>query len=214
MMLMILVLWILRKSLNHLSWCHLGVQLGVFWSFGSNSEFFRWQRSIKDAKCAVLHCFFPSSITSLFLTFVSCHAGISSSFSLSFCPAAFASSIYIAWGIGINLCTKLWWINELIPSPAMWSSWSLCRVPPKSFLTDSSASTMHAYFVLRVPEELQVSRHLLLLISQGMDAGIGTSNFLHAFLMVSLNSSRALHLSDQRNKYLSIFEHYRALVFR
>ena len=77
------------------------------------------------------------------------------------------------------------------PFPAMWSSWSLCRVPPKSFLVDSSASTMHAYFDLRVSDSPQVcpanarratgllySRPLVL---QGIAAGIGTSNFLRAF---------------------------------
>ena len=63
----------------------------------------------------------------------------------------------------------------------MWSSWSLCRVPSKRFLADSSASTMHAYFVLRVPEGLQVSPCLLLLILQGTTAGIVTSNFFSAF---------------------------------
>ena len=43
----------------------------------------------------------------LFLTFVSCHAGIYSSFSHSLPTAAFASGICIALGIGINLCTRL-----------------------------------------------------------------------------------------------------------
>ena len=45
-------------------------------------------------------------------------------------------------------------------------------VPFKRFLVYSSASTMHAYFVLRVPEELQVSPCLLLLILHDMAAGI------------------------------------------
>ena len=56
---------------------------------------------------------------------------------------------------------------------------------PKRFLVDSSASPMNAHFVLRVPEELQVSPCSLLLILQGI-ASIGTSNFFprvfHGFL--------------------------------
>ena len=49
-----------------------------------------------------------SSITSfLLLTFVRFHAENFSNFSHSLSTAAFASGIFIAWGIGINLCTKL-----------------------------------------------------------------------------------------------------------
>ena len=39
----------------------------------------------------------------------------------------FASRIFIAWGIGINLCTKLLCVIELIPLPTMWSSWLFGR---------------------------------------------------------------------------------------
>ena len=49
-----------------------------------------------------------SSITSdLFLTFVVSHAGVFSSFSHSLSTAAFVAGIFIAWGMGINLCTRL-----------------------------------------------------------------------------------------------------------
>ena len=41
---------------------------------------------------------------------------------------------------------------------------------------------MHAYFVLRISEVLQVSLYFLPLIWKGIAAGIGTSNFLRAFL--------------------------------
>ena len=56
--------------------------------------------------------FYPHSLLQrsrhfLFLTFVSWHAGILSSFSFSFSAAAFASGIFIAWCIGINLRTEL-----------------------------------------------------------------------------------------------------------
>ena len=66
-----------------------------FWHWDSSSEFLRWQRSINDAKWTFLHLFLASSITSFFfLTFVRCHAGIFSSFSISFSTAVFASGIF------------------------------------------------------------------------------------------------------------------------
>ena len=77
-----------------------------FW-FVSNSAFFKWQ-SINEATWTFAHFVLASSITSdLLLTLVRSHAGIVSSFSHSFSTAAFAAGIFIAWGIGINLCTKL-----------------------------------------------------------------------------------------------------------
>ena len=73
--------------------------------------------SINDAKWTVWPVFLASAITSFFLTFVSCHAGIFSIFPHSFSTAAFASGIFMAWGTGINLCTRLQWLNELMPLP-------------------------------------------------------------------------------------------------
>ena len=93
-----------------LSQCHLGVQLDLlyFWNCDSKSEFLRGQTSINDAKCTVLQSFLASAITSFwFQTFVSCHSGIFSSSSHSLSTAVFASGIFIAWGTGINLRTKL-----------------------------------------------------------------------------------------------------------
>ena len=69
----------------------------------------------------------------LLLIFSNCHAGNVSSFFHSLSTAAFASGIFIAWCIGMNLCTK-WWCNfEFSPFPAMCSSWIL-------FVTDSILS--------------------------------------------------------------------------
>ena len=53
----------------------------------------------------------------------------------------------------------------------------------------SSASTAQAYFVLRFPIPRWASPLLFICIFQGIAAGIGTSNFLRAALIVSLNSS-------------------------
>ena len=80
----------------------------AFWCFASNSAFFWWHMSINDAKWTVAPDVFASSITCfLFLTFVSCNAGIFSSFSHSLSTAAFAAGIFIARGIGMNLWTRL-----------------------------------------------------------------------------------------------------------
>ena len=54
--------------------------------------------------------FFMTSF--LLFTLVICHADNFSSFSHSLFTAAFASRIVIAWSIGMNLCSKLWWLNE------------------------------------------------------------------------------------------------------
>ena len=163
-----------------------------FWYWGSSSEFLRWQRSINDGKWTFLHLFFASSITSyLFLTFVSCHAKIFSSFSHYFSTAAFASGFFLMLEASEWICAQD--CNDLlikfIHFAMMWSWWSLCPAPSSLGLVLSSASTIQAYFVLRVPILWWVSPLLFIGILQGIAAGIGTSNFLRAAFIVSLNSS-------------------------
>ena len=70
----------------------------------------------------------------------------------------------------------------------MWSSRFLWRDPSKRCLVNSSASTMHAYFVLHFFSTLLVSLYLSRWVLQGIAAGIGTSNLLRAFFMSCLNS--------------------------
>ena len=80
-----------------------------FWCFASKSAFFEWQKSISEAKWTFMPLVLASSITSfLLLTFVRSHP-------LS--TAAFAAGIFMAWGIGINLWTKLKCCSELIVFP-------------------------------------------------------------------------------------------------
>ena len=78
------------------------------WYWGTNSEFFRWQRSINDAKWTFLpYSLLPSSINSfLFMTFDSCHAWIFSNFPMLFSLHPQHLIFFNAWGIGRNLCTK------------------------------------------------------------------------------------------------------------
>ena len=78
---------------------------------------------------------------------------------------------------------------ETIPFAVMWSWWGLCPVFCGLGLVLSSASTTQAYFVLRFPILRWVSPLLFIGILQGIAAVIGTSNFLRAAFIVSLNSS-------------------------
>ena len=69
---------------------------------------FRWHMSINDAKWTVAPDVLASSIISfLLLTFVRFHAEIFSNFSHSLSTGDIAAGIFIAWSIGLNLCTKL-----------------------------------------------------------------------------------------------------------
>ena len=140
-----------HKIQNHLSQCHLGERLVPCFSgyIGSHWAFLRWQMSIKVAKWTVLLSLCASRITSFCLpTLSNCQAGlVFLSFFHASSTAAFASWIFIAWGIGTNLCAKLQWLIELYPLSDLWSSWSFGRVGSKRFLVDSWASTMHACFV-------------------------------------------------------------------
>ena len=155
-----------------------------YWHWGSSSE---WQRSIKVVKRTFLSLLLTSSITSfLFLTFVSYHVRIFSSFS----PLLSLRLEFIhAGGFAMNLWTRLWWAIEFVPFSVIWSWWGLCPAPSSLVLVLSSASTTEVYPVLRFPILRWVSRLLFNGISQGNSADIGTSNFLRATFIVSLNSS-------------------------
>ena len=71
----------------------------------------------------------------------------------------------------------------------MWSWWGLCPTPSGLGLVLSSASTTQAYFVLRFSILRWVRPLLFTSILQRIAAGIGTSNFLRAAFIVTLNSS-------------------------
>ena len=71
----------------------------------------------------------------------------------------------------------------------MWSSWYLWGTPSNRILTDSSASTIQANVVSRFPTLRQVSPRHFAGVLQSIAAGIGTSHFLRAAFIVSLNSS-------------------------
>ena len=97
------------------------------------------------------------------------------------------------------------------PFPAIWSSWKFGRESSIRNLVDSPASKIHAKLDLKSLVLLRVSPCLhFLLVLQGTAGAIGVSNFLRAFLMVSVNSLS----SSQWNKFLAIFLHYRVLVLQ
>ena len=68
----------------------------------------------------------------------------------------------------------------------IWSSWRFGNDTPRRSLVDSSASRIHACLVLilLVPPLPQ----FFFIMLQGIAGATGVSNFLRAFLMVSLNS--------------------------
>ena len=64
-----------------------------------------------------------------------------------FCPLLLLLQLSsFAWGMGLNLCTKLKWCSELLPFPAIWSSWILGTFRSMRGLLDSSASKMWRKF--------------------------------------------------------------------
>ena len=125
------VQWILQKIQNHLSRCRLGVQFDLY-IFGALPPIRHFSNDICPSvrQNELLR---PSSL--LHRTPLSCF-WLSSGSTPKFCPissnslstAAFAAGFFEAWGIGINLWTKLWCCSELSPFPATWSSQS-CRLP-------------------------------------------------------------------------------------
>ena len=103
-MLMILVQWTLHTNQNHLLQCHLGVRLCLCISDievpAPNSL------DDRDPFSALIPCFFDHFYLVSDFRQLPCQY-LLQFFSHSFSTAAFASGILNAWGIGINLCTKL-----------------------------------------------------------------------------------------------------------
>ena len=100
-----------------------------------------------------------------------------------FVSLCFENDLLLAFGFFQLPC---WSCLELfsIPCPLQ----GLCPAPSSLGLVLSSASTTQAYFVLRFPILRWASPLLFIGILQGIAAGIGTSNFLQAAFIVSLNS--------------------------
>ena len=105
----------LRKILNHLSQCRLGVQLDLC-IFGALSPIQHFSNDICPSMMQnELLC--PSSLLhrSPLICFWLSSGSTPESFPIShyLSTAAFAAGIFIAWGIGINLCTELYCCGEL-----------------------------------------------------------------------------------------------------
>ena len=104
--------------------------------------------------------------------------------------------IFIAWGMGMNLWTKLSCKTEFCPLPAMWSSWLLFETDSILGLADScgSAIQLNLVFVWDASAfpffNTAVSRMpaWAIVLLHGIAAAIG-SNFRLTFLMMSLCSS-------------------------
>ena len=158
-----------------------------FCNLGSYSAILRWHMSISVPK-------WTSSKS---------HAGLVSSFFHSLSTAAFASGFFIACGIGINLCTKLYCVIEVNPSPAMWTSWFLDCEDSTRCLVDSWDSTTQSCVVLNsfsLPIlGFAFALTMLGCLLHGIAGAIGVSNFLLVFLRISEYS-----LSSGSMKYIPL----------
>ena len=168
--------------------------------------------SIKVAKWTFSWSLCASRITSFWLpTLSNCQARlVCLSFFHASSAAAFASWIFIAWGIGTNLCTKFQWLIELYPLSALWSSWSFGRVGSKRFLVGFMSfhdacmlclldfDWIH-HFRLRLPAaSLSAS---LFPVCKSIAASIRISTLGLAFWWFLCT----LHLPDRRIKRLPLF---------
>ena len=143
---------------------------------------------------ATLTLFFVS-LCFLLLTFPKSQAGNCLELFPSLSTAASASGIFIAYVIGIHLCTKLYCVIEVNPFPAMRSSCALDCKDSVFCLVDSWDSTIQPYIVLNsFPWSFFCSTFVFTMLEcclprlQGMAAAIGLSSLLLAFLIISEGS--------------------------
>ena len=123
------------------------------------------------------------------LTFVSCHAGIFSSFSVFALLLPLHLDFFYASGIGMNFVHKTVMSHRIRP---FCSDVILMRFVSSFFWSWSRAFVginNTGICVLRFPTLRWVSPLLFIGILQNIAAGIGTSNFLRAAFIVCLNSS-------------------------
>ena len=190
-MLMILVWWTLQPNENHLLQSHVGIR-PCLKTFGTgvpapNSLDDR-DPSMTQKELFCTYSLLHRSLRFCFWHWSAAMPGFSPVY-LILSPLPLRLEFLNAWSIGMNLWTRLQWVIGIIPFAVMCSWWGLCPAPSSLGLVLSSASTTQAYFVLFFPILRWASPLLFIGILQGIAAGIGTSNFLRAALMLSLNSS-------------------------
>ena len=152
-------------------------------------QFFRRPRSIIDAKCTFTPLFLGLLITSnVFLTFARLHAERFSSFSNYLSAAALAAGIFVAWGIGLNLWTKLKWCSELLLFPCKMVVMNLRCNSFHTHIPSFLASVIHGNLDLWSSFLLRVEPCQLYVFLHGIASAAGISNFFRAFMMISLNS--------------------------
>ena len=143
-MLMILGRWILHTIVNRLSQYQLRAQLVFF-------VFLKLWLPLRILELTDVHQrrkVYGFVLIPCFSNFVSCHANVFSSSSHSSSTSAFASGIFVAWGIGVNLCTRFSWLNEL----TSWTPFQQCdlhdisvEVFPNARLSDPPQVSMYCY---------------------------------------------------------------------
>ena len=160
-----------------------------FWYWGSNSDFLRWQRSNNEK----MNFFFPyslihRSLLSCFWLWSAAMQEFAPNFQILSPLLPLASRIFSAWGIGMNLRTRLLQNSSLFFCDMILVMFVYCSFKPwsRAFVGINNTSI----FCLAFSQFCGgVSPLLFIGILQRIAAGIGTSNFLRAALIVSLNSS-------------------------
>ena len=182
-MLMILCQWIRHKILNRLLQYHLGVPLDlcIFWTCGSNSEFLRWQRSINGS--ALIPCF------SDHLIFVSDFRQLPCRFSLVF--PFFVHHCLCIWDFHcFRHRTKF--VHQIVVT--QWIHSFSCNMIFMILVRSSFHSNSHTFV------SFNNTRMFRLVFSNcatgfpvrttlkflGITAGIGISNFLREFLVFKI----------------------------
>ena len=129
-------LWTQHRKLNRLSEFQFAEKSDLRTSdtLDPTLHFLNWQMSVSKQKGLFFTFFLLPEYS---LSWIICQAAHQSSFSYWMSAAAFASGIFITWHIGMNLCTRFYWLDELNPFSVMWHSWSFDRVFSKDFLADS-----------------------------------------------------------------------------
>ena len=157
------------------------------------------------------HSLLQRSLLFLFLTFVICHAGILSSFSILHPLPLSQLAFSLLEAMGTNLCTRLQRLNEFIPFPARWSWWSSWRDPVHTLSRRLVGFDNGSVFCLAL---LFNAAGLPVLLASSFARHCSWHRNFQLSTRVFDDILEFLHQLDQWGKYHAIFLHCEASVFR